>query len=164
MNLLVIGILVVMLFKIIQGYRRGMIKEILSFLSLVFLCLVTALLGVALLSYSNGKTFGVLIAFFLIGILGIVHHLLGVVFFPAKVLSKLPVIHWFDKILGAVIGIAETVLILWTVYIFIMNFKLGMVGQQILLYTQDNALLSWLYRNNYLAEWEEFLRGRIPFL
>ena len=61
-------------------------------------------------------------------------------------------IHWVDKVLGIVTGALETVLLLWTVYVFIMLWGLGPVGQQILQYTQENAILSWLYQNNYLAQ------------
>ena len=151
-NILVIAAVLVLLWKVTEGYKHGMVKEIISFISLIVLCVIVVLLGSGLQSYMEKKYIGVAIAILLLCILGIVHHLLGLVFFSAKMISKLPVIHWVDKVLGIVTGALETVLLLWTVYVFVMLWGLGPVGQQILQYTQENAILSWLYQNNYLAQ------------
>lgn len=161
MNILSIVVLIVLLWKITQGYKRGMVKEIISFVSLIVLCIVAALIVNGMKSYMEKQFVGVVIAVLLLCVVGIVHHLLGVVFFSAKLISKLPVIHWADKLLGMVAGVLETVLILWTVYLFIMKSGLGMLGQQILVYTQENPILSWLYRYNFLAIWVEEILSKI---
>ena len=161
MNILSIVVLIVLLWKITQGYKRGMVKEIISFVSLIILCIVAALIVNGMQSYMEKQFVGVVIAVLLLCVVGIVHHLLGVVFFSAKLISKLPVIHWADKLLGMVAGVLETVLILWTVYLFIMKSGLGMLGQQILVYTQENPILSWLYRYNFLAMWVEEILSKI---
>lgn len=161
MNILAIVVLIVLLWKITQGYKRGMVKEIISFVSLIVLCIVAALIVNGMQSYMEKQFVGVVIAVLLLCVVGIVHHLLGVVFFSAKLISKLPVIHWVDKLLGVVVGVLETVLILWTVYLFIMKSGLGMLGQQILVYTQENPILSWLYRYNFLAMWVEEILSKI---
>ena len=85
-------------------------------------------------------------------------------FFSAKLISKLPVIHWADKLLGVVIGVLETLLLLWTVYTFTMTFGTGTVGQLILTYTEENPVLLWLYRYNYLAQWIAAIRDNISFI
>ena len=161
MNILAIIVLIVLLWKITQGYKRGMVKEIISFVSLIVLCIVATLIVNGMQSYMEKQYVGVVIAILLLCVVGIVHHLLGVVFFSAKLISKLPVIHWADKLLGMVAGALETVLILWTVYLFIMKSGLGMLGQQILVYTQENPILSWLYRYNFLAIWVEEILSKI---
>ena len=55
-------------------------------------------------------------------------------------------------------------MILWTIYAFIMMLDMGMIGQQILVYTRENQILTWLYENNYLAVWLERLNSEISFL
>lgn len=164
MNLLAVIVLIVLIWKIVDGYKRGMVKEIISFISLIVLCVVVVLIGAGLNSYLEKELIGVVAAVLLLAILGIVHHLLGVVFFSAKMIVKLPIVHWLDKVLGMAVGALETVLILWTVYSFIMTFGLGMVGQQILAYTEENAVLSWLYRYNYLAAWISSVSSKINFI
>lgn len=164
MNLLALIVLIVMFFSIVDGYKKGMVREIISFISLIVTCIVVALIGNAVNSYFDGEIANVIVMILLLCLVGIVHHLLGVIFFSAKMISKLPVVHWIDKILGMVFGIFETVLILWTIYTFIMMLDMGMIGQQILVYTQDNQILTWLYEHNYLAVWIERIGSEITFL
>ena len=163
MNIMSIIVLIVLIWKIAEGYKKGMVKELISFVSLLVLCIVIALIGHGLQSYMKKEFLGVIIAVFLLGLLGIAHHLLGLVFFPAKLISKLPIIHWADKLLGIVAGALETVIILWTVFIFAMNSSLGMLGQLLLVYTQESEILSWLYRYNLLAKLLEDIIFRFHF-
>lgn len=164
MNLLFVIVLIVMICNIVSGYKKGMVREIISLISLVVMCIVVALIGNGVNSYFDGETANVVVMVLLLCLVGIVHHLLGVVFFSAKVISKLPIVHWFDKLLGMIFGIIETVLILWTIYAFIMMLDVGMIGQQILIYTQENRILTWIYEHNYLAVWLEKISSEINFL
>ena len=164
MNLLLICVLIVMVFKIVQGYKRGMVKEIISFISLIVLCIVVVLIGSAFRGYMEKEFLAVVVAVLLLAILGILHHLLGVIFFSAKQIVKLPIIKWLDKILGMVVGVVETVIILWTVYSFVIILGLGMIGQYILAYTEDSTILSLIYQYNYLAIWVEKIAPMVPFL
>lgn len=164
MNLLAIIVFIFLICKVVEGFKRGMVKEIISFISLIVLCVVVVLIGAGLQSYLEKEYVGVAAAVLLLAVLGIAHHLLGVVFFSAKMIVKLPIVHWVDKLLGMAVGVLETVLILWTIYAFIMSFGLGMIGQQILAYTQENAVLSWLYRYNYLAAWISSLSDKLTFI
>ena len=164
MNLLFVIVLIIMFFNIVSGYKKGMVREIISLISLIVMCVVVALIGNGLNSYFDGEIANVIIAVLLLCLVGIVHHLLGVVFFSAKVISRLPVVSWIDKLLGMLFGIVETILILWTIYAFIMMLDMGMIGQQILVYTRENQILTWLYENNYLAVWLERLNSEISFL
>ncbi len=153
MNILLIAAALFMICKIVDGYKKGMVKEIISLVSLLVVCAVVTLILRGLDSYWDKDYLNVVIAVVLLIVIGIVHHILGVVFFSAKVISKLPVVSWLNKLLGMVFGILETVLILWTIYTFIMFMDLGVIGQQILVYTQESPILTWIYEHNYLAAW-----------
>lgn len=153
MNILLIAVVLFMICKIVDGYKKGMVKEIISLVSLIVVCAVVALIVRGLDSYWDKNYVNVIVAVVLLIIVGIVHHILGVVFFSAKVISKLPIVSWLNKLLGMVFGVLETVLILWTIYTFIMFMDMGMIGQQILLYTQESPVLTWIYEHNYLAAW-----------
>lgn len=83
--------------------------------------------------------------------------------FSAKVISKLPIVHSLDKLLGIVVGILETVLIVWTIYAFNIFRDLGTLGQVIVDYTRDSKILTCLYENNYLAYLIEQLGQKLPF-
>ncbi len=163
MNLMLIIVAIFLLCKMVDGYKKGMVKEIISFVSLIILCIVLALIANGVSSYFDGQFAKLIVVLFLLIALGVVHHLLGVLFFSAKLISKLPIVHWLDKVLGIVVGVLETVLILWTIYTFIMLLDLGAIGQQILIYTEESEILLWLYQHNYLAYLLQQISAEIDF-
>ncbi len=151
MNLMTIIVLLLLVFKIADGYKKGMVKEIISFVSLIVMCVVVVLISAGLHSFMEKQVIGVVIAILLLVILGIAHHLLGVVFFAGKLIVKLPIIHWADKLCGMVVGALEVVLLLWTLYTFTMHFGMGMIGQMIVEYTNQSKFLTIIYEYNMLA-------------
>lgn len=151
LNIMLIIFGIILIANAVEGYKKGMVKSVVSFVSLIITAVVVLILGTAVLSYIDGEIFNVVVMVLLLCVVGIVHHLLGVVFFSAKAISKLPIVSWVNKLLGIVFGVLETVLCLWIVYTLIMMVNLGMIGQIILDCTEDNQILSWLYSNNYLA-------------
>lgn len=150
-NILTIAIVVILICMIMDGYKKGMVKSLISLVSLMITCVVLFLIGNALGSYFDGRIFNLILTLLLLGAIGILHHLLNVAFFSAKLVSKLPIVHSLDKILGIVVGILETVLIIWTIYTFNVFRDLGTLGQVIVDYTRDSKILTYLYENNYLA-------------
>lgn len=163
-NILLIIVVIAAIVKICDGYKKGMVKEIISLVSLAVLCGVAALLASGINSYHSGNIFNVVVTVVLLALLGIMHHLLGLIFFSAKLISKLPVIHFVNKLLGIVFGVFEVILLLWTVYTFVMMMDLGAIGQMIISYTEDSAVLTWFYRHNYLAYGIEKLLSEFAFI
>jgi uncharacterized membrane protein required for colicin V production len=159
-NIFVIIVALFLVFKIVDGYKKGMVKEIISFVSLIFLCVVVALIGNGVSSYHDGKVLNVMVVVVLLAVLSIVHHLINVVVFPAKLIAKLPIVHSLDKILGVVVGVLETVLIIWTIYSFTMMMDLGRVEEFILQGTAENPILTWFYEHNQLVGWLQALGAR----
>lgn len=164
LNLMSVIVILFLLCKMVDGYKKGMVKEIISFITLIVMCVVVVLIGTGLKSYVEKEFVSMVVSILLLCILGIAHHLLGLVFFSAKMLTKLPIVHWVDKLLGIAVGALETVLIIWTIYLLIMKMGLGMIGQQILVYTEQSPVLSWLFKYNYLAVWVERIASNISFI
>ena len=159
-NIVLIIMVIILAAAVADGYKKGMVRSIISLVSLIITCGVVALLGYGVKSYFDGSIFNVIAMVLLLCLVGLVRHLLNVVFFSAKVISKLPVVSFGDKLLGILFGVLETAVILWTVYILVMLLDIGIVGQMILDSTQDSKILSWMYENNYLAY---FLEQFFPF-
>lgn len=164
MNIMLVIMVVCVLFKIVDGYKKGMVKEVISLVTLTVIGIMVVLISKGLHSYMEKEIVGVVIAVVLLALLGIVHHILGVVLFSAKMIAKLPVVHWANKVLGAVFGALEVILLLQIVYVFIMYFGLGMIGQQILEYTKESAVLEKVFQYNIVAKLVENLMGQLPML
>lgn len=164
LNFLLIIVIILAVYKVVDGYKKGMVKEIVSLVSMAVLCAVAALIAGGVSSYNSGKIFNVIVAVVLLLLVLIAHQLLKVVFFSAKLVSKLPVVHFVNKLLGMVFGVFEVVLLLWTVYTLIMMMELGAIEQIIVSYTQESKVLVWIYEHNYLAYLIELLLSKFSFV
>ena len=163
-NFLLLGLIVLAVINIVRGYMKGLVKAVISLVSLVVLCVVILLLAYGISSYNDGNVFHVVLTVVLLLVLATVHILLSVVFLPAKIVVKLPVVHFVDKMLGILFGLIETVLILWTIYTFVMMMDLGVIEDMIVTWTDQNPVLTWLYRYNCLAYGIERLLGEFDFV
>lgn len=164
MNWLLIILIILLISRMVEGYKRGMVKEIVSFISLIVLCLAVAFVGGALLSYLEKDTVSMVVAIILLLILGIAHWAVNSLLLPAKILAKLPIVKTVDKILGIVIGAAETIIIIWTLYTLVLTVEMGTVGEQIMVYVQESRLLTLLYQYNYLAHWVSGVLDKLTML
>lgn len=164
MNIMLIVVVIYALFKVADGYKKGIVKEIVSLVTLCVMGIMILLISKGLHSYMEKEVVGVIIAVVLMALLGVVHHLLNVVLFSAKMIAKLPVIHGVNKIFGAVFGVMEVILTLQIVYVLIMYFGLGMIGQQIVEYTRESIVLTKIYQYNVVARFVESLMSEFTAL
>ena len=126
--------------------------------------IVAALIGYGVNSYHDGKVFNVAVIVILLILLVTVHRLVSLALFPARLASKLPVVSFVDKLLGILFGLFEVVLLLWTLYAFLMIMDIGGIRQTILECTRESALLTWLYDHNYLARGISACLDKVRFI
>ncbi|MBQ7926554.1 MAG: CvpA family protein [Lachnospiraceae bacterium] len=159
MNILLIIVLALLVFNVVTGYKKGFVKALVSFISLIVLGIVAVLVINGIHGYVEGDFLTVLIMVALLVVISVVHHVINFVLLPAKLLSKLPIVSWLNQLLGIVFGILQTLLMVWIVYAGVLLLDLGMVEQLIVTATQENEFLSWLYKNNYLLALMQMLLG-----
>ncbi|MBQ3907062.1 MAG: CvpA family protein [Lachnospiraceae bacterium] len=164
MNLLLIAVIIVLVIKIRSGYTRGMVKEVIMLFSLIITCITVALITNGMKSYQSGQVFNTVLMVLMLTVLGIVQFALKPIFFSAKLVVKLPIVNWLDKLLGILVGILETTLLLWTLYFFVMIMDMGAISEQILDWTRDNVALRWFFENNYLAVFLQAISQKVNFL
>ena len=164
MNLLLIAVIIVLVIKIRSGYTRGMVKEVIMLFSLIITCITVALITNGMKSYQSGQVFNSVLMVLMLTVLGIVQFALKPIFFSAKLVVKLPIVNWLDKLLGILVGILETTLLLWTLYFFVMIMDMGAISEQILDWTRDNLALRWFFENNYLAVFLQAISQKVNFL
>lgn len=164
MNLLVVVFLILLVWRMSAAYKRGMVKEIISFVSLLVLSVAVTLIGTAVLSYLEHDILSLVIAVVLLVVLCVANQIVSVFFFSAKVLAKLPIVSFANKLCGVIIGALETVLILWTLYTLLVTIDMGAIGQQVLVWVQENPILTFLYEYNYLAKLIGVLSEKLSIL
>lgn len=153
MNILLIIICVVILILSIYGYRKGFVKMLVpmvsAFLSLVVLIMLKDWLFAILFQWAIFQGEHVLTRIVLILIIfGIVASAFKWLLKVLNVLTKLPIIHGLNKLLGLGIGLIEGFLLVWLL-LYIIQIRQGVLfGFDIEALIDQNEFLQFLYLNN----------------
>ena len=76
--------------------------------------------------------------------------LLRVILRLAKFVNKIPIIGGLNKILGALLGFCQALLIIWAIGLLIIAFSSTSIGSSAIAIIQNNAVLDFLFDNNLL--------------
>ena len=76
-NIVLIIMAIVLAAAVADGYKKGMVRSLISFVSLIITCIVVSLLGYGIKSYFDGSIFNVIAMVLLLCLVGIIKHLLN---------------------------------------------------------------------------------------
>lgn len=82
----------------------------------------------------------------------IVYFILMVVSKAVSVVSNMPVIRTVNRLLGAVVGLLQGVLVVWVFFVFMTVFYNTEIGISVMACVDSNAFLSALYDNNIIMK------------
>ena len=150
LNITLSVFLIVALFLIYEGFRNGLVSKAISFVILFILGLVFVVAAVFLNAYLSGSTMNVIVGAILFVLLLTLHRVLSVLYVNTKLAKKLGEPNVLFRILGAVLGICEAVLILWTVYGIMGALSMGEVAARVEMETVNTPVLKQLYDFNLL--------------
>ena len=151
MNVLLVCVILFALWRGYAGMKKGMVDEIRMLLSLVISLFV---LSLAILLYSSVKeknTTNIILSVLMLLITGLAARLVNLIFKSLSAIAHLPILKLLNSVLG--IGMAESIVVLWIIYIVIASFDTGRVGSQIAAWTVENEWLTKLYQMNRFAYW-----------
>lgn len=118
-------IVFIFIWRVAAGFRKGMVQEIISLIAMAVAGVCVILILGAIGSYLDqeiGKTVQAVLVLFAVCL---VYRLVHVLFTSLELVSKLPIIKGLDKLLGAVIGCAEAVLIVGLLVYLLKNWGLS---------------------------------------
>lgn len=121
-------IALIFIWRITTGFRKGMVQEIISLIAMVVAGVCIFLIMGAVGNYLNheiGKMVQVIVVLFVVCI---VYRLVHVLFTSLELISKLPIIKGLDKLLGALIGCVEAVLIVAALVYLFKNWGLSILA------------------------------------
>lgn len=163
MNILLIALAIIMVWRISAGMKKGIVREALSLINVLFVVLIVGIVCMITNAYHESNYIAIAVMFVVIVAISIVYSLIKIVFFPAKVLTKLPVISSMDKLCGLILGVAETLLGFWGMCYAIMNIQFGTLSEQIFIMIGESKFLTGLYQYNLLGVLLEALKAQIAF-
>lgn len=161
MNILLIVLLVLLVWRTIAGVQKGIVRETISFINILFAAATLGLACMAVNAYKEAYYLQMFIFALIIVILGVIHSVLRLVFFSAKVVSKLPVISSADRLAGLVMGVVETLILYWILCYILIYFDFGALRNQLMLMITENKILSFLYQYNLLGLLLETIKAQI---
>lgn len=148
LNLTFICIILLTLFMIVRGYKKGMTKEISGLVALLAGLVVLALTIMLSSSFSAGEMTNTVYTVILFVVFGIAYGMVKFVLRSAKIVSKLPILHFLDAVMGSVVGICKSVVIVWIVFLLCENNLLGTITEQVQSDIARSAILTMLYEYN----------------
>lgn len=152
MNILLIILLVIMLWRIAVGAKRGLVKELIGLVNLLFVSLILTLASMIYRGYMAGNLISLVPMVIAIVILSIIYAIINLVFSPAKLVAKLPLVKSVDKILGVVVGAAEVIVVYWILCCVLKYTDIAPLEQFALPYINGNVILTNLYQRNLLEQ------------
>lgn len=150
-NIVLVIVALLLLGGAIKGFENGMIKELSTLIGLIGALAAGAAAVAAFRNYQLKNTMNVLIAVICLVIVLLAFKIIDFIMASLKMLSRIPLLHGVDKLLGIAAGIAEAVVIVWIAFLLITAFDIAGIRSVVLECIRENEFLSLLFYNNYIA-------------
>lgn len=151
MNTLTIIVLVVLFLFGLGGLKKGLVESVIDIVSSILGMVVLVILVKGIGSFMQGSYANVILALVLLAVIQVASKLIRLVLNSAKLVSKLPVVSWVDKLAGSVLGVVQGIFFFWMIFILLGLFDFSQTNEWVLQQVADNALLTLLYRSNLLV-------------
>ncbi len=161
MNIVFFVVLLLLIGGGVKGYKRGMVEEVNTVVALVLALAAIAMFVVAAQGYMEHETLRTILGIVCMTVAILVYKIADFILSSLKLISSVPVLRGVNKLLGFGVGVLESVLLIWAIFIVIVAFEFGGISNYILTQMRENALLTWLFKNNYLAD---MMAGWLPVI
>lgn len=151
MNITLIIVFIIFILAAVHGYKKGMTKEISGLISWVVTLFVMSLVIMLYTSFRANEGKNMVLTIVILLLVALVNGIIRLFLKPIKLVAKLPVLKFLDRVLGVVIGIAEGFLIVWLMYVLNESGLFGQFGEMITADTIRSQILSFIYEYNYLV-------------
>ena len=148
-NVTLLCVVVLALSMMIRGYNQGMMKELTGLAALIAGLGVLALGIMIFSSFLDGEMTNTIYSVILLVLFGAAYGIVKLILRSAKAVSSLPILSFFDSVLGIVVGLCQAVVIIWIVFLLCAHNYLGPVTSYIQRDISDSTILQLLYEYNF---------------
>lgn len=146
MNILMGLIVLLLIWRMVMGVKKGVAKELISLIGVITLSILAILLAYAVYSYTDEEYIKIMVVLILIILLLLAYKALDFLFFTVGIFARLPVIRYCDKLLGGVIGIVETVIIIGVIFSLMDIFKNITMETWMFNQMEHSKILQYIYQ------------------
>ena len=148
-NITLLCVMVLTLFLIVHGYKKGMTREISGLVALFAGLFVIAIAIMLTTSFSAGEMTNTVYSVILLVLFGAAYGIVKFLLRSAKAVSNLPILHFLDCVAGSVIGILKSLVLVWIVFLLCEHNLLGSATEYIRSDIAENTFLKLLYEYNF---------------
>lgn len=134
------------------GFKRGLVEGVIRITSDILGIAVLVILVKGIGCFIQGNILSVLMALILLAIIRILHRLVKLLLDSCRLVSRLPVVKWVDRLAGTLLGIARVVCVIWIIFILVGYFDPGHFNDWLLTQVRESTLLSMIYHTNYFIK------------
>lgn len=139
-----------LIIRVVAATKKGMVMEICSLIATLAGCISVLAIAFAIRNYINHDKIIFVVTLVLLAIFGMIYKMIDGLLTTMKLIAKLPVIKYADKVLGIVVGVAEVVVVVWTVFCIILIMDGGLIQRSIIECVNANIIMKKLFEYNYL--------------
>lgn len=153
LNVTLLAVVVLTVWMMIRGFKKGMAKELSGLVALFAAFVVLALAIMLVSSFTEGEMTNTLYSVILLVLFGLAYGIVKFILRSAKVVSKLPIINFFDSVLGIGVGLCKAILVTWIFFMLCANNYLGTISEYVQQDIAGNTFLKFIYQYNIFAKW-----------
>ena len=120
-------IALIFIWRIIAGFRKGMVQELISLVAMAVAGVCVVLILGAIGSYLDKEIAQVVKMVAVLLAVCLVYRLVNVLFTSLQLIAKLPIVRWLDKVLGIAVGFAEAGLMVMVFIHVLKNWGLSIL-------------------------------------
>ena len=156
-NILWIITVVLLVWGGISGFKRGLVEGVIHVVSFVLGLAVLIVLAKGIGCFIQGNLLNVLMALILLVVIRIFHQLTKLLLDSCRLISRLPVVKWLDRLAGMLLGVTQALCIIWIIFSLCGYFNFGHLNAWILAEIRDSMLLSMIYHTNLIIRILQFV-------
>jgi len=152
MNLLLIIVVLILAIGAVWGWKRGLLESVIRIISCILGILVVVVVAKGVGSLVQKSYIQVIMAFILLLAIRIIHKIVKFLTDTFKLVRAIPIGKLADKLSGAVLGVAEAVIVIWLFFLLIGVFDVAGLNTWVVEQVEQNQFLTMIYYSNYLIE------------
>ena len=136
----------------VWGWKRGLLESVIRIISCILGILVVVVGAKGIGSFMQKRYMQVIMALALLVLIQVIHKVVRFLTETFKLVRAIPVGKLADKLAGAVLGLAESVFVIWLVFLLVGVFDVMDLNKWVTAQVEQSRFLTLIYYSNYLIE------------
>ncbi len=151
-NILFIIVVLTLSAGTVWGWKRGLLESVIRIISCILGILVVVVVAKGIGSFMQKRYMQVIMALALLVLIQVIHKVVRFLTETFKLVRAIPVGKLADKLAGAVLGFAESVFVIWLVFLLVGVFDVMDLNKWVTAQVEQSRFLTLIYYSNYLIE------------